>query len=444
MSRPFNIQDTEILCKITQINQTAVILFGHSTEAINDTFLDIYSELMQGISMISAYDSIYGTAYLGQIKYLKKLMISPFLMDERMTYQGMKYEDWITDFRTKNNIELSQALFLQYENYQQFMSTESKDASHITSSIVNSIYHYKNIHQIQKLTPMGVFAKLNRVDETWLSNVLLSFYNGFKDTGYTNRPDTVSQNVSIEQAFEWIENAYKAYSLELYAIVRNFFRNRNFRVITEKNHPSFSIPIHTDFGSFVYINYNESIDSVYDLAHEIGHVVHQELCFQNPFLNSSPHFLLSETGSLFSEVILDIYFQTQNIVPLDYLKRRQQNMVKHSVETLSFTEEILSMVCKAWTMNPNQVVCDFLNKNALIKISHIDEILRHPYYSFAYIVGYSLTNFWRTKIQRTNDLCEYIHFLKDSSILSFQEILLKHKISIQVFDSVGLCGKNIK
>ena len=76
---------------------------------------------------------------------------------------------------------------------------------------------------------------------------------------------------------------------------------------------------------YMLLNYNETLDNVFTLGHELGHTMHTLLSYENqPFATSSYTIFVAEVASTFNEDLLLKYMLTQTTNPKERINLLQQ------------------------------------------------------------------------------------------------------------------------
>jgi oligoendopeptidase F len=76
---------------------------------------------------------------------------------------------------------------------------------------------------------------------------------------------------------------------------------------------------------YMLMNYNETLDNVFTLGHELGHTLHTLLSYENqPFATSGYTIFVAEVASTFNENLLRDYLLTQTKDPKERINLLQQ------------------------------------------------------------------------------------------------------------------------
>ena len=126
---------------------------------------------------------------------------------------------------------------------------------------------------------------------------------------YVPMVDGVAKEISFEEAKETILKALAPLGEEYLARLRDGFSNRWIDVYENEGkrsgaYSSCAYGIHP----FVLMNYNGTLDSMFTLAHEMGHALHS--CYSNenqPFIYSDYKIFVAEVASTTNEILLVEY-----------------------------------------------------------------------------------------------------------------------------------------
>ena len=100
--------------------------------------------------------------------------------------------------------------------------------------------------------------------------------------------------------------SFAAFSKEMAAIADDFFSKQwiHAPVLTGKRGGAFAHPCVPEIHPYVLVNYTGTLRDVSTVAHELGHGVHQVLAARKGYFNSETPLVLSETASVFAEMIV--------------------------------------------------------------------------------------------------------------------------------------------
>lgn len=142
------------------------------------------------------------------------------------------------------------------------------------------------------------------------------------------------RKIPYEEAKEMVLGAVEPLGEEYVSIIKRAFAEDWIDVYPQKGKKSGAY----SFGSYesdpyILMNYNENLDSVFTLAHELGHSVHSYYSrSNNPYIYSNYTLFVAEVASTFNEMLL-----------LDYLLKRAESreekmyLINHYLDTIKGT-----------------------------------------------------------------------------------------------------------
>ena len=185
---------------------------------------------------------------------------------------------------------------------------------------------------------------------------------------------------------------------------------------------------------FVSLNYDDTINSMFTLAHEMGHALHSYYTWQTqPYIYSSYTIFVAEVASTVNEALLMEYLlktttdKTQKLYLLNYYMEQFRGTLFRQTMFAEFEMLVHDSISnnKAQTF---ESLCE-LYKNLNIKYYGSDieldkeitwEWMRIPhfynsFYVYQYATGYSCAIALSQKILKDNNADKYINFLKSGS-----------------------------
>ena len=189
---------------------------------------------------------------------------------------------------------------------------------------------------------------------------------------------------------------------------------------------------------YMLMNYNETLDNVFTLGHELGHTIHTLLSYENqPFANSGYTLFVAEVASTFNEALLLDFLLKRTTDPKERISLIQQS-IKNITGTFYFQTQLADfelqvhkLVEKGEPITADVItgIMDELNnayngdtveKNEFInyvwaRISHFYTV---PFYVFQYATCFAsssqLYNEYRTSSdkERQKVIERYINLLK--------------------------------
>ena len=120
---------------------------------------------------------------------------------------------------------------------------------------------------------------------------------------YKNQP---SRSYSYEESRDLVLDVFASFDERFEQLARGVFDARHVHALPKKRKRTgaFSYSVTTRSEPYVMLNHAGKLQDVFTMAHEFGHAVHGQLERGNPELVSHAGLPLSETASLFAELLL--------------------------------------------------------------------------------------------------------------------------------------------
>jgi oligoendopeptidase F len=120
---------------------------------------------------------------------------------------------------------------------------------------------------------------------------------------YMNQP---SRTYSYEESRDLVLSVFEAFDPRFAQLAREVFDAEHVHALPKKRKRpgAFSYSVTTATEPYVMLNHAGKLQDVFTMAHEFGHAVHGQLERDNPELISHAGLPLSETASLFAELLL--------------------------------------------------------------------------------------------------------------------------------------------
>ncbi|MCI5142902.1 MAG: oligoendopeptidase F, partial [Candidatus Electrothrix sp. ATG1] len=114
------------------------------------------------------------------------------------------------------------------------------------------------------------------------------------------------QQVSWQECQDMVLEGFRDFSPELADIAGLFFEKNwiHAPLLDGKRGGAFAHPCVPDAHPYVLVNYTGNLRDVSTVAHELGHGVHQYLAREQGYFNSDTTLVLSETASVFAELLI--------------------------------------------------------------------------------------------------------------------------------------------
>ena len=118
--------------------------------------------------------------------------------------------------------------------------------------------------------------------------------------------DPTERKVTFSEGRQWVLDAFGAFEPRFREIAGEFFDRRWIDVLPRpgKRDGAFCSGMLPSLHPYVLLNYNDRIEDVSTLAHELGHGIHFYLSRKQTPLNFWPTTPLAETASVFGELLL--------------------------------------------------------------------------------------------------------------------------------------------
>jgi len=146
--------------------------------------------------------------------------------------------------------------------------------------------------------------------------------------------DTPVWHFSWDEARKIVVDAFGSFDPEFGTVVENMFVNERIDSANRmgKTSGAFCARHGTAKSSFVFTSYNETMNDLYTLAHELGHAVQGHVTYhaQAP-LNWSTSSCLAEMGSIFGELLL-----TDKILAMSESKEQKIEILTHVLSSYTY------------------------------------------------------------------------------------------------------------
>ncbi len=242
------------------------------------------------------------------------------------------------------------------------------------------------------------------------------------------------REIEFDEARDIVLEAIKPLGEEYVEVARKGFEQRWFDVMPNEGKRSGAYSSGSyDTQPYILLNYNNSIDDVFTIAHELGHSMHSYYTRKNqPFIYGSYSIFLAEIASTTNELLLLDYMleNSQSKEETAYLLNYFVNQFKSTVfrQTLfaEFEHEVNKLVADGQPIPAarlNQIYAD-LNRDYFGKNIEVDEFIstewaRIPhfymfYYVFQYATGFMSAVALSQKILKgtDEDRKSYLDYLK--------------------------------
>ncbi|MGV9170428.1 MAG: M3 family oligoendopeptidase [Promethearchaeia archaeon] len=141
--------------------------------------------------------------------------------------------------------------------------------------------------------------------------------------------------------FDWpkaksmVIDSFESFDDDLGSVVQSMFEDR--RIDSEnrvgKMNTAFCSSWPSASKSFVFLNYNKTLNDIYTLAHENGHAAQGHLIYENQTpVNYSMSMCMAETGSIFGELLL-----IERILSMADTEKERYEILSHVLNSYYYT-----------------------------------------------------------------------------------------------------------
>ncbi len=247
---------------------------------------------------------------------------------------------------------------------------------------------------------------------------------------YTPMIDDIDYSVKYEQAKELVKKATAPLG-EKYAMLLDKAYSEHWMDVYEnkgKNSGAFSCGVH-GVHPYVLLNYTDSLDDAFTMAHELGHAMHSYLSSERQdYVNHSYRIMVAEVASTVNEVLLTMY-----LLKTETDKKRRAYILNHFLEgfrTTVFRQTLFAEferkahdMAQAGVPLTPKALCDIYRE--LISLyyegAEINDIMQYEwayiphfynaYYVYQYATGFSSAVAIARNIIETGDVSGYLEFL---------------------------------
>lgn len=249
---------------------------------------------------------------------------------------------------------------------------------------------------------------------------------------YVPMVDATDLNFTYEEAQELILEALSVLGEEYRSVLKKAFNERWIDVVENKGKRSGAYSSGT-YGTnpYILLNWQENLDNVFTLAHELGHSVHSYLTRKyQPFIYGDYSIFLAEIASTTNENLLLNYLLDQykdNPKVTAYLLNHYLDTVKGTVFRQTQFAEFEHIIHKA-DQEGVALTADFLTQTYLdLNKKYYGEEITNPeigfewariphfyynYYVYQYATGFSAATLFSERIYNGENPELYLDFLK--------------------------------
>lgn len=278
----------------------------------NEALLTKISPINSGFSTI--FDTLTDTdiKYQDAIDKNKKKIplktISDITINLKHHDRCLRKSTWINFNTAFANFEntLTQTLYFNYlmlnsyakiRNFNNYVDAVSF-GDEIQTSMILSLY--KNVQTFKPLTEKYHHAT-TKIIQNFLSLKKVEPWDRSVDIVKTNK------QFSIEQAKDIMFDTFKLFGGEYVQIIKKAFTEKWISWLAKQNKQTGAYSIGAVEGvtrQFISMNFNKTIDSIFTLAHELGHSVHANFVLKHQDIYNEVSIFYAEIPSIVNETIL--------------------------------------------------------------------------------------------------------------------------------------------
>ena len=371
--------------------------------------------LAAAAEMAGAPDSIYGSLLNADLRYpdavdgegkAHALSQSTFITLEESADRTLRKSAYQNLYTTLGQFQNTAAALLDAQNKQQKFYAASRkynsareaalDGTNVPLSVYDNLIEavHRNVDKMHRYVTLR--KKLLGVEE-------LHFYDV-----YTPLVPEVRKDIPFADAKQTVYDALHPLGEEYRKILREGFENRWIDVYENQGKRSGAYSAGTKVHPYVLLNYTGSLDSLFTLAHEMGHALHSYLSnrHQNP-IDSDYVIFVAEVASTCNEALLMEYLlkrtrdKKERASLINYFLDQFKGTIYRQVMFAEFEKNIGAMVDNGQTLTaevlseeyarlakfyygPDMVVDDYI-ASEWVRIPHF----YYNYYVFQYATGYA-------------------------------------------------------
>jgi pepF/M3 family oligoendopeptidase len=342
---------------------------------------------------------------------------------------SIKWDSIIISKKRKFNSLLEATLFynrLDLETFNVILNTTFENLN-----IIRKYFKIKaKLLNLEKLEWYDIFAPINNED---------NLNNEYKELTYN-------------QAKNLIINAFQNFSDNLSNLAKQAFDNNwiDAKPRLGKSDGGFCIYV-IPFKSRILVNYDNSIKSVFTLAHELGHAFHNYLLSNNlPIYRNSP-LILAETASLLAENILRNYINNIStskelkITILDGFLLTVSQVVIDILSRFLFEKKLVE-IRKERTLSANDLINLMLDSQQEVYLDSINSFHKYMwivkphyyhsnFYNYPYLIGLLISlSLYQLYLEKQINIKDYEEILTNTGKENPYDLLIKYNINIKQKD----------
>ena len=389
--------------------------------------------------MAGAPDTVYGNLINADLRYpdaqdaqgkAHPLSQSTFITLEESTDRVLRKSAYENLYTTLSGMRNTAAALLDAQNKQQKFYAQARhygssreaalDGNNVPLSVYDNLIEavHKNVDKMHRYVRLR--KKLLGVEE-------LHFYDI-----YTSLVQDVQKDIPFENAKQTVYDALHPLGEDYRKILKEGFENRWIDVYENRGKRSGAYSAGTKVHPYVLLNYTGSLDSLFTLAHEMGHALHSYLSNknQNP-IDSDYVIFVAEVASTCNEALLMEYLlqrtrdKKERAYLINYFLDQFKGTIYRQVMFAEFEKNIGAMVDAGQTLTAEMLSAEYARlarfyygEDMVVDAEIASEWIRIPhfyydYYVFQYATGYAAAIALSRRILREGEQAvkDYLGFL---------------------------------
>lgn len=342
---------------------------------------------------------------------------------------SIKWDSIVIAKKRKFNSLLEATLFynkLDLETFETIINTTLENLDNIR----NYFKIKAKLLNLDKLEWYDIFAPIEKINNNDKNNDKIEY-------------------IDYEKAKDLISNAFSGFSDNLSKVCKEAFSNNwiDAKPRIGKSDGGFCIYV-MPFKSRILVNYDNSIKSVFTLAHELGHAYHNYLLSNNlPIYRSSP-LILAETASLLAENILRNYIniittsKDLKLIILDGFLLTISQVVVDIMSRFLFEKKLVE-IRKDRTLSSKDLINLMIDSQQEIYLDSINSFHKYMwiikphyyhsnFYNYPYLVGLLISlGLYKLYSEKSLTSKEYEIILSNTSKQDPYELLIRYNINIK-------------
>lgn len=356
----------------------------------------------------------------------KEIYLSQLFASSGSSSWEKYYELLISTLKDEENIGLTTHIAnldssdeLVRKNATKKIKAIAKDNAHSFAYCLNSIKKeaitIAELRGFTSVLEMSLYD--NRINKTTIDKLIDSinqhkeiFINYYKDNNinkYYNITALEQEKLEFtyDQATDIVLTAFKEYNIELYEVSKTIIDNNYIDIYPRENKVSggFCQSCSIINESRILLNYTNTLNDVFTLAHELGHAFHFHLLKDETKIHQNYTLPLAESASNLCEVILHHYLkdkypvvekQRKNDLAYIFLDIYNRYLFEDKIINLRLAEELsadqITNIYKQIQHDTFEVLEEYNEYMWVIKPHYYD--VKYNYYNYPYTIGAIIAN----------------------------------------------------